>query len=43
MHSPPHRQILLDAQFTGVGIGVADGTPVDTPLPGATFAADFGS
>jgi uncharacterized protein YkwD len=43
MDSPPHRRNLLDGHFSVVGLGVADGTPVASAPPGATFVADFGS
>jgi uncharacterized protein YkwD len=40
LRSPPHRRVLLDGRYRGVGIGVAPGTPPGGP--GRTFAADFG-
>jgi uncharacterized protein YkwD len=35
MHSPPHRQILLGDDYDEIGIGIAQGAPVETE-PGVT-------
>jgi uncharacterized protein YkwD len=43
LRSPPHRRILLDGRYAVVGLGIADGTPVEAGASGATFAADFGT
>jgi uncharacterized protein YkwD len=41
MDSPPHRAILLDGEFSRIGLGVASGSPEG--LSGAaTVTADFG-
>jgi uncharacterized protein YkwD len=43
MHSPGHRAVILDRDFTDVGIGVTPGVPVDSELGGATFVMDAGT
>ncbi len=42
--SPPHRRIMLEAGYREIGVGGAQGTPLDhpTPLPGATYALEIG-
>jgi hypothetical protein len=44
MHSRPHRENILRAAFTEVGIGVAPGAPAQprSADPPATYATDFG-
>ena len=42
MHSPPHREVMLDPAFREVGIGIASGVPRPLPPGGATYTADFG-
>lgn len=41
MDSPGHRENILTADFSEIGIGVETGTP-STPRPGATYTQDFG-
>jgi uncharacterized protein YkwD len=44
MHSPPHRENILRAEFTEIGLGVARGAPA-TPHssdPSWTYTTDFG-
>jgi uncharacterized protein YkwD len=44
MHSPPHRENILDPQFRDVGVGVARGFPFSGPGAGAaTYTVDFGA
>ena len=43
MNSPPHRAVILDADFRDMGVGVVSGVPVDTQLAGATFVLDVGA
>ncbi|HWI72766.1 MAG TPA: hypothetical protein VNT55_12495 [Baekduia sp.] len=43
MHSPPHRRVMLSTRARVAGVGVADGTPFVTALPGATYDLDVGS
>lgn len=43
MHSPPHRENILNPVFHQIGIGVARGAPVAGQADGATYATDFGS
>jgi uncharacterized protein YkwD len=41
--SPPHRRILLTPGDRDIGVGVAQGVPVDpAPGEGATYAAELG-
>jgi uncharacterized protein YkwD len=42
MDSPGHRENLLSADYTEVGLGLALGTPVDQSW-GATYTTDFGA
>jgi uncharacterized protein YkwD len=43
MHSPPHRENILDPQFHDAGVGVARGFPLDGAGPrAATYTVDFG-
>jgi uncharacterized protein YkwD len=42
MQSPGHRENLLSADYTEVGLGLALGTPVDQSW-GATYTTDFGA
>jgi uncharacterized protein YkwD len=42
MNSPPHRRVILDRDFSQIGIGVAPGVPVPGQGAGATFVLDFG-
>jgi uncharacterized protein YkwD len=42
MHSPPHREVMLNPAFSEVGIGIAAGVPRPLPPGGATYTADFG-
>jgi uncharacterized protein YkwD len=44
MHSPPHRENILRAEFTEVGVGVAAGAPEDPKSsdPPVTYTTDFG-
>ena len=42
MHSPPHREVMLNPAFREVGIGIASGVPRPLPPGGATYTADFG-
>ena len=42
MHSPPHREVLLDPAFRDIGIGVVLGVPDPVRRDGATYTADFG-
>ncbi len=45
MDSPPHRQIILTAEFRDVGVGVAPAAPAAFAAgqPGATYTAEFGA
>ena len=43
MHSPPHRENILDPKFRDAGIGVARGFPFGGRHGAATYTADFGS
>jgi uncharacterized protein YkwD len=43
MHSPGHRAVILDRDFTDVGVGAVPGVPVQSDLGGATFVLDAGS
>ncbi len=40
MNSPGHRENLLSADYTGIGLGLALGTPTDQTW-GATYTTDF--
>jgi uncharacterized protein YkwD len=42
MNSPGHRENILTAQYTDVGLGLALGTPSDASW-GATYTTDFGT
>jgi hypothetical protein len=42
MNSPGHRENLLSADYTQVGLGLALGTPTDQTW-GATYTPDFGA
>jgi uncharacterized protein YkwD len=42
MNSPGHRENLLSADYTQVGLGLALGTPTDQTW-GATYTTDFGT
>jgi uncharacterized protein YkwD len=45
MHSPGHRENILRAAFTEIGIGVTFDVPKREPAgtdPGATYATEFG-
>jgi len=42
MHSPPHRENILNPSFHEIGVGVARGAPVSGLADGATYATDFG-
>jgi uncharacterized protein YkwD len=42
MNSPPHRAIVLSAEFSRVGLGVATGSPAGVGSA-ATVTADFGT
>jgi uncharacterized protein YkwD len=42
MHSPPHREVILNPTYRDVGIGVVTGVPEPLPRGGATYTADFG-
>jgi uncharacterized protein YkwD len=42
MHSPPHREVMLNPAYREVGIGIVSGVPRPLPPGGATYTADFG-
>jgi uncharacterized protein YkwD len=42
MHSPPHREEILEPSFRDVGIGAVVGVPHPVPRAGATYTVDFG-
>lgn len=42
MASPPHRRVILQANFRDVGVGVVGGNPVANRRSGATFAVVLG-
>jgi uncharacterized protein YkwD len=42
MNSPPHRENILEPEYTEVGIGIVPGTPGDASW-GATYTTDFGA
>jgi uncharacterized protein YkwD len=44
MHSPPHRENILDPHFRDAGVGVARGFPFSGPgARAATYTVDFGA
>jgi uncharacterized protein YkwD len=43
MHSPPHRENILDPGFRDAGVGVARGFPFGGGPRAATYTVDFGS
>lgn len=43
MHSPPHRRVILEAEYRDVGVGVARGVPIPGQPGGATFVLDLGA
>jgi uncharacterized protein YkwD len=44
MHSPPHRENILDPHFRDAGVGVARGFPFSEHGPyAATYTVDFGA
>ncbi len=43
MASPGHRANILSDQFTEVGIGMVPGTPINSNLAAATYAAEYGA
>jgi uncharacterized protein YkwD len=42
MHSPPHRENILDPSFRDAGVGVARGYPMGREAGSATYTVDFG-
>jgi uncharacterized protein YkwD len=42
MHSPPHRDNILNPEFHDLGIGIAWGTPTNKHATGAIYTTDFG-
>jgi uncharacterized protein YkwD len=42
MHSPPHRENILDPSFRDAGVGVARGFPSGRTTRAATYTMDFG-
>jgi uncharacterized protein YkwD len=42
MHSPPHRENILDPSFRDAGVGVARGYPMGREDGSATYTVDFG-
>jgi uncharacterized protein YkwD len=42
MHSPPHRENILDPGFRDAGVGVARGFPLGGGARAATYTVDFG-
>ena len=42
MHSPPHREVMLNPSFREVGIGIVSGVPRPLPPGGATYTASWG-
>ncbi len=42
MHSPPHRDNILNPAFRDIGIGIAWGTPSNKHADGAIYTTDFG-
>jgi uncharacterized protein YkwD len=45
MNSPPHRRIILDADYRNIGAGVAPFAPptFGNGMPGAAYAVEFGA
>ncbi|HEX4308235.1 MAG TPA: CAP domain-containing protein [Solirubrobacterales bacterium] len=43
MHSPPHRENILDPTYRDVGVGVARGFPRGASMGSATYTVDFGA
>lgn len=43
MHSPPHRELILTAGISDVGVGVAVGAPGNAKAKAGTYTADFGT
>lgn len=43
MHSPPHRENILDPHFRDAGVGVARGFPLGANVGAATYTVDFGA
>lgn len=43
MHSPPHRENILDPHFRDFGVGVARGFPYGGGGRAATYTVDFGA
>jgi uncharacterized protein YkwD len=45
MHSPPHREIILTADFRDAGVSATAAVPsaVEDRVPGATYAVEFGA
>lgn len=43
MHSPPHRENILDPSFRDAGVGVARGDPFGGQAGAATYTVDFGA
>jgi uncharacterized protein YkwD len=43
MASPPHRAVMLNRRYREGGVGVASGSPMGAPGPGATFVLDVGT
>jgi uncharacterized protein YkwD len=42
MNSAPHRANMLEPAFREIGVGVAAGSPMPQPVPGATYTIDVG-
>ncbi len=42
MHSPPHRENILNGSFREVGVGFTEGTPEAGHDPGGIYTTDFG-
>jgi uncharacterized protein YkwD len=42
MHSPGHRQNILEPRYREIGIGIAVGIPSGGDIPGATYTNEFG-
>jgi uncharacterized protein YkwD len=42
MASPGHRANILHARWRQIGVGIAPGGPVATPLPAASYVTHFG-
>ncbi|HEY0279211.1 MAG TPA: CAP domain-containing protein [Solirubrobacterales bacterium] len=43
MHSPPHRENILDPSFHDAGVGVSRGVPFGRAGAAATYTVDFGA